>query len=53
MTRNVTAGIQEHFADLTDPQRRKVIYPLINIVTIDRHRHHLDVRDVRGDVPRG
>ena len=34
MTRNVTAGIQEHFADLTDPRRRKVIYPLINIVTI-------------------
>jgi predicted transposase YbfD/YdcC len=34
MTRNVTAGIQEHFADLTDPRRRKVIYPLINIITI-------------------
>ncbi len=34
MTRNVTAGIQEHFADLTDPRRRKVIYPLINIVTM-------------------
>jgi len=34
MTRNVTAGIQEHFAELTDPRRRKVIYPLINIVTI-------------------
>ena len=34
MARNVTAGIQEHFADLTDPRRRKVIYPLINIVTI-------------------
>ena len=34
MTRNVTAGIQEHFADLSDPRRRKVIYPLINIVTM-------------------
>lgn len=34
MAGNVTAGIQEHFADLTDPRRRKVIYPLINIVTI-------------------
>ena len=34
MARNVTAGIHEHFADLTDPRRRKVIYPLINIVTI-------------------
>jgi len=26
--------IQEHFADLTDPRRREVIYPLINIVAI-------------------
>ncbi len=26
--------IQDHFADLTDPRRRKVLYPLINIVTI-------------------
>jgi predicted transposase YbfD/YdcC len=34
MARNVTAGIREHFAGLTDPRRRKVIYPLINIVTI-------------------
>ena len=34
MARNVSAGIQEHFAGLTDPRRRKVIYPLINIVTI-------------------
>lgn len=29
-----SARIQEHFADLTDPRRRKVVYPLINIVTI-------------------
>ena len=26
--------IQDHFSDLTDPRRRKVVYPLINIVTI-------------------
>jgi predicted transposase YbfD/YdcC len=26
--------IQDHFASLTDPRRRKVVYPLINIVTI-------------------
>jgi predicted transposase YbfD/YdcC len=29
-----SARIQHHFADLTDPRRRKVTYPLINIVTI-------------------
>lgn len=34
MAGNVTAGIHEHFANLTDPRRRKVVYPLINIVTI-------------------
>ena len=26
--------LQDHFADLTDPRRRKVVYPLINVVTI-------------------
>jgi predicted transposase YbfD/YdcC len=26
--------VQDHFSDLTDPRRRKVVYPLINIVTI-------------------
>jgi predicted transposase YbfD/YdcC len=26
--------IQDHFADLTDPRRRKVVYPLVNIVVI-------------------
>jgi predicted transposase YbfD/YdcC len=26
--------LQDHFSDLTDPRRRKVVYPLINIVTI-------------------
>src|SRR3954454_14404417 len=30
----VTARIDQHFAGLTDPRRRKVTYPLINIVTI-------------------
>ena len=29
-----SARIRDHFADLTDPRRRKVVYPLINIVTI-------------------
>ena len=29
-----SACIQDHFANLTDPRRRKVIYPLVNIVTI-------------------
>ena len=27
-------GIADHFSTLTDPRRRKVMYPLINIVTI-------------------
>ncbi len=29
-----SARIQGHFATLTDPRRRKVVYPLINVVTI-------------------
>jgi predicted transposase YbfD/YdcC len=29
-----SARIQDHFASLTDPRRRKVVYPLINVVTI-------------------
>ena len=29
-----SAKIQDHFADLTDPRRRDVIYPLINVVVI-------------------
>jgi len=29
-----SACIRDHFADLTDPRRRKVTYPLVNIVTI-------------------
>jgi predicted transposase YbfD/YdcC len=27
-------AIEDHFAELTDPRRREVIYPLINVVTI-------------------
>jgi predicted transposase YbfD/YdcC len=34
MPKKVSARIQDHFAQLTDPRRRKVIYPLINVVTI-------------------
>jgi len=29
-----SARIQDHFAELTDPRRRKVIYPLINVIVI-------------------
>ena len=31
---NLLARIEEHFSELTDPRRRVVTYPLINIVTI-------------------
>ena len=34
MPSKASARIQDHFATLTDPRRRKVVYPLINIVTI-------------------
>jgi predicted transposase YbfD/YdcC len=34
MPRSVSARVGDHFAELTDPRRRKVIYPLINIITI-------------------
>jgi predicted transposase YbfD/YdcC len=30
----VSVRIKDHFSDLTDPRRREVTYPLINIVTI-------------------
>jgi predicted transposase YbfD/YdcC len=30
----LSARIEDHFAELTDPRRREVIHPLINIVTI-------------------
>lgn len=34
MTRTQSVRIQDHFGELTDPRRREVTYPLINIVTI-------------------
>jgi predicted transposase YbfD/YdcC len=34
MHERVSVRIEDHFADLTDPRRRKVTYPLMNIVTI-------------------
>ncbi len=33
-TKVASARIQDHFAELTDPRRRKVIYPLMNVVVI-------------------
>src|SRR3990172_2566299 len=32
--KKISARIRDHFVELTDPRRRKVTYPLINIVTI-------------------
>jgi predicted transposase YbfD/YdcC len=34
MSQELSAQIQNHFSDLTDPRVRKVTHPLINIVTI-------------------
>jgi predicted transposase YbfD/YdcC len=34
MPASVSVRIRDHFGELTDPRRRKVTYPLINIVTI-------------------
>lgn len=34
MPKRLSARIQDHFVALTDPRRRKVTHPLINIVTI-------------------
>ena len=34
MSDELSAQIRTHFAGLTDPRGRKVVYPLINIVTI-------------------
>src|SRR3990172_3942054 len=34
MSRTKSARMQDHFADLTDPRRRDVTYPLINVVVI-------------------
>ena len=36
MSQYRSVRIQDHFAELTDPRRREVVYPLINVVT---HRH--------------
>ena len=34
MSQTKSARIQDHFAELTDPRRREVTYPLINVVVI-------------------
>ena len=34
MSKQLAVPIKKHFVNLTDPRRRKVTYPLINIVTI-------------------
>src|SRR5262245_7607056 len=34
MSQRKAVRLQEHFADLTDPRRREVKYPLINFVVI-------------------
>lgn len=34
MPQSASVAIRNHFSELTDPRRREVIYPLINVVTI-------------------
>jgi len=34
VSQSVRVAIKDHFSELTDPRRREVIYPLINVVTI-------------------
>ena len=34
MARTKSVRMQDHFAELTDPRRREVVYPLINVVVI-------------------
>jgi hypothetical protein len=34
MARLTMARIEEHFAELSDPRRREVVYPLVNIVVM-------------------
>ncbi|AGA28358.1 ISAs1 family transposase [Singulisphaera acidiphila] len=34
MANDLSTRIEDHFASLTDPRRRKVVYPLISILTI-------------------
>jgi predicted transposase YbfD/YdcC len=35
VTKRNSVRIADHFAELTDPRRRKVVYPLVNVVVID------------------
>jgi hypothetical protein len=37
MPKKVSVRIQDHFVQLTDPRRRKAIYPLINRLGYQRH----------------
>ena len=34
VSQSVRVAIKDHFSELTDPRRREVIYPLLNVVTI-------------------
>jgi predicted transposase YbfD/YdcC len=34
MSQSMSAQIKDHFAEVSDPRRRKVVHPLINILTI-------------------
>jgi hypothetical protein len=34
MSRTKSARMQDHFAELTDPRRREVMHPLINVIVI-------------------
>ena len=34
MSKPKSVRIADHFAELTDPRRREVVYPLINVVVI-------------------
>ena len=34
MSKPKSVRIADHFAELTDPRRREVIYPLVNVVVI-------------------
>src|SRR3990172_5917235 len=34
MSRSGRVSIQDYFSEVTDPRRRKVTYPLVNVITI-------------------
>jgi hypothetical protein len=34
MSESQSASLRAHFADLTDPRRREITYPLINVIVI-------------------